>query len=94
MELGTIIATRELDGPAGMRLVVHMGAPRPFDSSDGWYCPYQITGAGDEKIRFAGGVDGIQSLRLAMVKIDADLSHLRGQLGGELKWMGDRDLGF
>jgi len=60
-------------------------------------CPYQILGTGDEKVRYAGGVDAVQALQLAMEKIGAELYFkLDRQLGGKLRWEAGQqgDLGF
>lgn len=94
MVLGDIIAERDLKTTDGRSLKILMGAPRQFDDGGGWWCPYQIVGAGDENVRIAGGVDGIQAVQLAMRKIGADIWLINEDLGGTLRWEGETDLGF
>lgn len=98
--LGDIIAERQLwsTDPAGTRTMVRvlLGKPMPFPESTDFYCPYQITGVGEEKIRYAGGVDSMQAIQLAFQVIEGDLS---GTIGDtfRLTWEAgenDADLGF
>lgn len=100
-ELGEIIAERELllSGPeAGSARTVRvvLGKPQPFPDSPDYYCPYQIKGIGDEKIRHMGGVDGIQAIQLALQTLGAELQALNQRLNGKLRWNGNREgsLGF
>jgi hypothetical protein len=76
-----------------------MGKPQPFPDSkesDDTYCPYQITGAGDQRVRYAAGVDAFQAIELALKMIGADLSNLNRGLNGRLCWECDQSggLGF
>ena len=77
-------------------ITVKLGKPVEFPEGSGYYAPFQITGTGSEKIKYAGGVDAIQALQLAMKMIGATLSALRDQQDVELSWeAGDHDdLGF
>lgn len=98
-ELGEIIAVRDLTltetGKEKQSVRVIAGKPQ-FADSIGWYCPFQITGVGDEKIRYAAGIDAIQALQLVMVMIGANLQYQNEQTGGALQWEGDNQggLGF
>lgn len=53
IELGTVIAERYLDviGSPGLEVRVKLGAPQPFPDGQDYYCPYQITGIGREKVK-------------------------------------------
>ena len=89
MELGQVIAERRLrlsDSP-GREVWVRLGLPRPFpDAPFGdYYCPYQIVGIGDERVRHAGGVDGLQALELALLVLPTELNVLRRTFPG-LGW--------
>jgi hypothetical protein len=98
-ELGTAIAERRLrvsDSP-NRAIWVRLGAPRPFpdDPLSNYYCPYQITGVGDERVRYAGGVDALQALELALHLLPTELDRLRQGCPG-LGWLDapDGDYGF
>lgn len=91
-EIGDIIAVRELnlrenDKPSAIVKIL-IGKPRVFPDSEGYCCPFQIVGVGAENIKYAAGVDAIQSLQLAMVMIGATLQFLNEGLNGELRWEG------
>ena len=98
--LDDIIAEREFwsTDAAGTRtrVRVSLGKPKPFPDSADFYCPYRITGVGDEKIRYAGGVDSLQAIQLAFQIIRADLSCTVGE-AFKLTWEAgenDADLGL
>lgn len=99
-ELGEIIAVRELyiaeEREFERKIQVSIGKPQPFPDSDGYYCPFQIVGVGGEEIKYAAGVDAVQSLQLVMLIIGATLNFLSGQARGRLRWKGgsEGDLGF
>jgi uncharacterized protein DUF6968 len=98
--LGQVIAIREfgtIDGTASTRRVrVLIGKPELFPEGPGYYCPFQISGAGSEDIKYAVGIDSVQALQLAMVMIGATLEFRNQELGGILRWEGSSkgDLGF
>ena len=77
-------------------ITVKLGKPVEFPEGSGYYAPFQITGIGSEKIRYAGGVDAIQAIQLAMKMLGATLSALQREHAVELSWeAGDEgDLGF
>jgi hypothetical protein len=94
--VGTIIATRKLALSNGKKVSVIIGRPKKFPDNSGYYCPYQIVGMGKEKVRYAGGVDGVQSLLLALNMIGADLYTSKEAKAGSLRWDGGEkgDLGL
>jgi hypothetical protein len=77
-------------------IVVIIGKPNQFPDHQDYYCPYKITGLGDEKVRYAGGIDAIQAIQLAMVMIGAQLYTSNEAKTGHLRWEGDEEgnLGF
>ena len=99
-DLGEIIAVRDLyiaeEGKADRKIQVSVGKPQSFADAGGYYCPFQIIGVGGEEIKYAAGVDAMQSLQLVMVIIGATLQHLNGEAGARLRWegSGEGDLGF
>lgn len=90
--LGPIIATRTFelamaDGGIG-EVLIKIGKPKKHQNNSS-YCPYQIIGIGDERIRYAMGSDGVQSLILAMTKIGADIYTSPEAKDRRLTWMED-----
>jgi hypothetical protein len=101
VELGEVVATRVLRLLGGEtspddEVVVKIGKPQPFPDGRDYFCPYQITGLGDGKVRYSGGIDAIQALHLAIVGAGSDVFALNELCGGQLRWDGDErgDLGF
>jgi hypothetical protein len=95
--LGDVVAVRELElsqGKTAKPVRVIIGKPLPFPDSSGYYCPFQITGAGSEEIKYAAGIDAVQALQGVMVLIAADLEFQNEKLGGKLHWEGDSRGGF
>lgn len=97
-QLGEIIATRKLSvsGSTEQEIEILIGRPLQYPKSSDYYVPYQIVGIGDEKIRYAGGIDSIQCLQLVMKMIYYDVGALNEKLELALRWQGDEagDLGF
>ena len=98
--IGEVIAIRTLflvNDPS-RKMVVKMGKPRPLPDAlgDDHYCPYQISGAGTERIFYGAGVDAFQALELGLKMIGVDLAVLNGKLDGQLRWECDEQggLGF
>jgi Domain of unknown function (DUF6968) len=96
-DVGEIIGSREfeialVDG--SREVILHLGKPRPFPDSSGFFCPIQIVGVGDEKVRYAGGVDEIQSLQLALRMAGVLLETLAADVRANLRWKGNTDLGL
>ena len=70
--VGDVMATRKLQVLAEPEheVLVKLGRPQP--SPDGpqsgeYFCRFQITGVGDERVRYAAGVDAFQAIELAAV---------------------------
>src|SRR6266496_2248480 len=75
VKLGRVIARRRLTrgrGPRGVA-VVEIGRARKNKGRDEYYCPYRITGVGDEKVRAAYGVDAVQAMQLVSKAVAAEL---------------------
>jgi hypothetical protein len=98
--LGTIIATRKLALRGRYTVTVKIGKPRKYPTPpDDYYCPFQITGLGNNKIRYAAGVDAVQALWLALQMVGGILYTSEAYESGALEqFPGDtskyRDLGF
>ena len=92
--VGTVIAQRELSVPTKATVSVVIGKPEPYPDGNGYYCPYQILGLGEQKIRSAGGQDTVQALILALRAIGVVLYTSREAKEGLLTWNGNADLGF
>jgi hypothetical protein len=82
--LGRVIATRRfrLRGQSSTTIELRIGAPRTTDQDA--YCPVQLVGLGDEKVRPIFGVDTVQALQLAVRYLEPLLL----QYGGRLRWEG------
>jgi hypothetical protein len=97
--VGEVIAVRklQLSGEPSSEILVKLGKPQPFPDSpeaDDFYCPFQITGAGDERVRYAAGVDGFQAIELTVKLIGVVLSKLSRELNGRLRWECDENGGI
>jgi hypothetical protein len=95
--IGTAIATRQFDLRDGGKVTVTIGKPERFPDSNDYYCPYQIVGSKRSHVRYAGGVDAVQALDLALKMIGADLYTSDEARNGALSWEGGSekgDLGF
>jgi hypothetical protein len=92
--LGVIIARRKLywSGKEDKKITVLIGKPRlspkskRFPNPD-YYCPYQIVGVGDQKTRYAAGVDAVQALQLVFTAIGIDIQLLNKRRSSPLKWL-------
>ncbi len=98
--IGEVIAVRRLSiaNDPNRTIWVKMGKPQPLADAlgDDHFCPFQINGVGSEKVKYAAGVDGFQSIELAFRGIDAELALLNQAHDGKLRWEGDEhgNLGF
>lgn len=98
--IGELIARREfsvIGSPEGsVGVTVLMGKPKKLPDSTDYYCPFQITGMGSDKVRCAYGIDAFQAIQLAMTVIGAYLNSLNESEGSRLRWEGDENggLGF
>jgi len=77
-------------------VVVTVGRPCPFDDNNDYYCPYSIEYGDFKKVSYAGGMDSVQALLLALKKIGSDLAHLAKTKGIPISWLPDTpgDTGF
>lgn len=98
--IGEVIATRALTqqrgkGPTSDVLVL-LGKPQKLPDHTDYFCPYQIKGAGSERVKYTCGVDAFQALQLALSTLSVEIEVLNKELGGALRWDGDEggDLGF
>ena len=79
--LGRVIADRQLrdsENPSReVRLLI--GEPQQFpDAPNGdYYCPFQVVGVGSEKVLYAGGIDSLQAIELAVLILPSVLENLR-----------------
>lgn len=88
-DLGLVIAERRLrdeDRPE-REVWVRIGLPRvsPRGPQGDYICPYQISGVGDENVRYAVGVDSLQALELALLVLPSELVALLRQCPS-LRW--------
>lgn len=82
VSLGRVIATRRfrLRRQPDVSVELRIGAPREMEQDA--YCPVQIVGIGDEKVRPIFGVDTVQALQLAVRYLEPLLI----QYGDRLRW--------
>ena len=100
--IGEVIATRRLYvqdvEDSQTEITVQIGRPQPFpDPPDDYFVPYQILGIGTDDVRYATGVDAIQSLQLVMQVIGDDLAARGRRSGKTIVWeagQDEHDLGF
>lgn len=95
ISLGSVIASRTLRARTQLdRVTVSIGAPKPYPDGKDFYCPFRIEGLGDDRVKYAGGVDSIQALQLAMQRIGVEL--YASPRAPDLRWIDpdDLDLGF
>jgi len=86
--LGEVIAARRLflaDEP-NREIVVRIGKPEKTPEADDYFCPFQISGIGDERIDAIFGIDAFQAMQLTLQYIGARLMMLNRENGGRLRW--------
>jgi Domain of unknown function (DUF6968) len=63
----TAVRRYSVEGEPDRTIVLKIGQPIPPSYSKGdWCCPVLIEGLGDDEIKYAYGIDGIQALQQAM----------------------------
>ncbi|MGF6494478.1 hypothetical protein ABIE56_002674 [Luteibacter sp. 621] len=92
IELGQVIASRSLELD-GREISLLIGIPRPFSDDVNFYCPFQLKGYGDERVRYAGGVDAMQALILCIDMASVYLETRPETLAGRLTWLGKIGVG-
>lgn len=70
-------------------VLVVIGKPELFEDGDDYYCPYSIKHGNETKLSYAGGMDSVQALQLAMQKIGADLGYIARTSGVDIEWLDD-----
>jgi hypothetical protein len=74
---------------------VIMGKLQRFpDGHEDYFCPFQITGIGDEKVRYGAGIDAFQAVYLTLQMIGAILYTMPEAKSGALSWLGQSNFGF
>ncbi|HEY5721274.1 MAG TPA: hypothetical protein VIT45_03040 [Allosphingosinicella sp.] len=98
IELGEIIARRELSLSGGDPVLIEIGIPFEVKLEHSEYrCPYRITGIGSGRVRASIGIDALQALMLALQVIGSDLYSSEEYRTGRLSWFADdwsRSLGL
>jgi hypothetical protein len=96
-----VIATRRLwlaADSANRQVIVMLGKPEKLPGEyENYYCPFIISGMGDDICSYGAGIDAFQALQEAMRAIGVSLYlDLNPQVNGRLRWEGDEegDLGF
>jgi hypothetical protein len=92
--VGTVVATREIDIDGTGKVLVTIGMPQEFPEGGSFFCPYQISGMGDGKVRYSGGADGVQALELTLQRIGTDLYTSDEFKADRLRSEGRKNLGF
>jgi hypothetical protein len=96
--VGQTLGTRTLELDGGRTVSVIIGVPQRYpEGAEDYFCPYQIVGIGDERVRCASGIDALQALTLTLKMIGADLYATPEAKNGTLSWVGQSvkgDLGF
>lgn len=91
-KVNSVIAKRTLQAKDGREIEIIFGLPEKFPGDDDFYCPFQLVGLGDEKVRYAGGVDSMQALILALKKLSYYVSSLDEVKNGEIQWLDGSNL--
>ena len=94
--IGEVIAVRRLFlvGEPDREILVKMGSPQKTPGEQDFYCPFQITGVGDDRPQAIVGIDAFQAMQLAMQFIGGTLMQLNRKNDGRLRWECDEQGGF
>ncbi|GLQ95250.1 DUF6968 family protein [Dyella acidisoli] len=93
-KVNSVIAKRTLQAKDGREIEIIFGTPEEFPDGKDFYCPFQVIGLGDERVRYAGGVDSMQALLLALKKLSYYITSRDEVMNGEVQWLGEPDLGL
>ncbi len=85
-DVGEVIATRTLTLDGTKQAKILIGKPQRFPNGESWYCPYQTLNVGLDRVLYAGGVDEVQALILALSMIGAKLYTSDEYREGRLTW--------
>lgn len=87
-----ISATRILRNKDGRNIEILFGTPKRIEGEDDFYCPFQVKGMGDEKVRYAIGVDSFQALILSLKRLSIYVNALPEVVNGEIIWLDESNL--
>jgi hypothetical protein len=73
-------------------IIINIGRPNLFEDGSDFYCPYSIEYDQKKKFQYAGGVDSIQAIQLAMKKIKAYLIFISESEKMPISWLEDGNL--
>ncbi|MBI5213541.1 MAG: hypothetical protein HY957_09280 [Nitrospirae bacterium] len=101
-QLGHVVAERELvrHTTDGREVTVQLRVGEPLRIYDvdknvqDWFCPLQIMGMGDGKVRAAFGVDSLQALLHALILAGSLLQSWSQQISEKLTWLELSELGL
>jgi hypothetical protein len=90
------VLTREFLLKEGGIVLLDVAIPRQFPDSQDYICQYRISGLLATHEAFAGGVDALQSLQLALYGAAAFLMSSKQFQEGDLYWLeaNSKDLGL
>jgi hypothetical protein len=83
--LGKVIASRRLTLKGRPRAKAELRIGAPMQLRQDAYCPVQLVGVGDERVRPIYGVDRLQALQLALRYVEPLLL----RFGDRLRWEGE-----
>ena len=87
----TIIARRSLQTKGGREVQIIVGRPEHFPDEEDFYCPFSVNGLGDDRVRYAGGVDALQALILALKMLSVYVMTLEDVKQGDVQWLDGSD---
>src|SRR5215469_5456062 len=83
--IGSVVAERRyiLSTEAGFpkEVIVRLGAPQQSAEPGGFFCPFEIVGLGDGKVKRGFGTDAFQAVQLTLKMIGVDLHYYRQGYG-------------
>ena len=92
VEIATPIAERSYFLAPDGTVTIRVGQPfTPPDHPEESWCPYQIEGLGDDKVRRTIGIDHFQSIWLAMQLIGSRLYNSEEHRSGRLRFAADSE---
>lgn len=76
--------------------VIVVTIDKPEEDEGDYRCRYSLDIGQKNKLSYAMGMDSVQALQLAMIKINADLLNIGKELGIPVTWLDDTlgDTGF
>lgn len=92
LSIDTIIAEREVSfepqesGRSSSSVRFRLG--RPVRGESDWYCPFEVSGLGADRVDAAHGADSLQALLLALAKLRVVLGALALEHRGRIAFAG------